>query len=951
MQKGECQCNAGCQSSGNCCIDFLWNQFAFDNLSVAQNIKNYQQKVIESSKSQRCLPLFPFEKDINEYYIMVDSCVADANKTNIERCLNSSSNDQVDQMPVLGDDKYLYKNKFCARCNGVYRYNTKDIIDVSCDGQWNDYNTAVELLKFYKRCYTKVSNKVDEDYSLKCVKKRCNQLDATLCRLIAAQAQMPSKELYKNPFCYNCLQELPRNVNVSSCITEYPGCPGCATGGGGWSRVIDLNDFKESKCGINQLKFREAEGRNFYCKRKICWYNAALIDGKCHSCGLMRAVLQKDNENDFCKCDFVIDSKGDCVCKEGWRPFGHECVCDFDRRLLNGECVCLKGMERQSDGSCWCLKDHVRDYDGCVCRSGMISTPDGKCECAMGRERDSNDNCVCKKGLIPQRNGTCSNDTRSSFKSRGFEMIFENRGELRCLSHDPQLNLYVFIEGNSNTSILSNFHLTKLKWGLNNGSLVLQSADFRKDPNWQTILLQETQSNPNIIKAVVTSERNHHLYTHLYGFDLTRTFNRFKICAKYHKIEIKPNQDCKQALAILQESRNETFSTKIIATFEKGEIHEEICFCEQFHLHSSCIRENIYPTMYNISNNGSLTIGKLEQEPRQYHLQTYRAEDYIPLEKGFQICRVVDSESYEFQQYPWVQPLKSAKAYISLIGTILSLICYLAFLVVFVKVPAIRNRGAFYVMVLVIFLLTSDVLFLVTSYIEIQTAICKWFGMIFYWSMMNVLLWSVIVAIDITLQFTKKLSRPSSLDEAIAVLRKRSIITILISLIVILVIIGLEESNAVSFRFENRCWFGDFYLSLGFYFIPAAIGYMVCFVCLCIVLGSIRKRKSEVERTLNKNSKKDSDLLKIGIKLMLILGITELLGLIQIKSDYLTENEQIFNSLFALLYILLRSFHGLMIFMVYMVNRKTLKLIKEHFLKSLEHHEFSMRTQTSSVMD
>ena len=67
LQKGECKCNVGCQSSGNCCIDFLWDQFAFNNQSVAQNIKRYQQKVIESSKSQRCLPLFPFEKEIDEY--------------------------------------------------------------------------------------------------------------------------------------------------------------------------------------------------------------------------------------------------------------------------------------------------------------------------------------------------------------------------------------------------------------------------------------------------------------------------------------------------------------------------------------------------------------------------------------------------------------------------------------------------------------------------------------------------------------------------------------------------------------------------------------------------------------------------------------------------------------------------------------------------------------------
>ena len=118
---------------------------------------------------------------------------------------------------------------------------------------------------------------------------------------------------------------------------------------------------------------------------------------------------------------------------------------------------------------------------------------------------------------------------------------------------------------------------------------------------------------------------------------------------------------------------------------------------------------------------------------------------------------------------------------------------------------------------------------------------------------------------------------------------------------------------------------------------------------LMLALGSIRKRKSEVAQTLNVSSNRDSDLLKIGIKLMLILVLTELLGLIQIKSEHLTENEQIFNSAFGLLYVLSRSLRGVMIFMVYMVNRKTQKLIKEHFFKAVEHLELSVITETSSV--
>uniref|UniRef100_A0A7M5VD72 G-protein coupled receptors family 2 profile 2 domain-containing protein n=1 Tax=Clytia hemisphaerica TaxID=252671 RepID=A0A7M5VD72_9CNID len=1102
LQKGECRCNAGCQSSGDCCIDYLWNQFAFNNQSIAQNVNDYQQKVIKSSKSQHCLPLFPFEEEILEYYIMVDSCLPGANEIDIEHCMNSSSNEQVDQMPVLGNDKYLYKNKFCAYCNNVSNYD-RDFVDVVCwvEKEINKY-TAIELLKS-NDCNTMVSNNVKSDSVFKCDKITCNQLDATLCRLVAANFELSENELVKNPFCSKCLNSLPSSVDVTSCS------PGGTPGGQGqsWDRVIDLNDFKE--CGVNQ---EIRHGLHRYCERKLCGTGQALIDGKCGFCKELTKLQRNDgNENDICKCDFVTNKNGDCVCKEGWRPISwDDCACAYDRRLVQGECICHRGMEPQSDGRCRCSVDHVKsegdgcicrpgmvstsdgkcectfdrerdrngdcvckegwwpnwddcvcapgrrlvqgecichqgmepqsdgscrcledqfgnsEGDGCICRPGMVSTSDGKCECPFDRERDRNGECVCKKGLLPRPDGTCFNVTRRKILDCPFPKFWTSDGkcdcppwlhlnngncvcnagtinslerpssctcllghknngycdcpsgssrrkdskdvctcdsgfhsnleenkcapnkfqafvtELRCITQLPRLTLYVFMNENSNSSIPAFFNLLKLKWILPKDLFVLQSTDFRNIPNWKEKLLQETQSNLNITKAVVTSHKNH-LFTHLYGYDVIRTFDRFKLCAKYNKITIKPEQDCNQAIASMQESRNASVNT--IITFEKGEIREEIYSCEQFHLHSTCGRENINPSNYNISSNGSLNIWNSERE----NLQSYSAGEYTPLERGFQICRVDNSEDYEFQQYSWVKPVDNAKSYISLIGTVLSLICYVIFLVVFAKVAAIRNRGAFCVMFLVIFLITSDILFLVTSYIETQSTTCKWFGMIFYWSMLNVLFWSVIVAIDITLQFTKKLSRPLSLHESISVLRKRSGITVFISLIILLAIIGLEESNTFDFHFENRCWFGDFYLSLGFYFIPAIIGYVLCFVCLCIVLASIRRRKSEVERTLNKDTKKDTDLLKIGIKLMLVLGITELFGLIQIKSDHLRENEEIFNSVFGLLYILLRAFRGVIIFIVYMVNRRTMKLLKEHFTKIFEHYELTVRTETSTV--
>ena len=37
----------------------------------------------------------------------------------------------------------------------------------------------------------------------------------------------------------------------------------------------------------------------------------------------------------------MIDSKGDCVCKEGSLPFGDTCVCC---QMVNWRCVFIQGM-------------------------------------------------------------------------------------------------------------------------------------------------------------------------------------------------------------------------------------------------------------------------------------------------------------------------------------------------------------------------------------------------------------------------------------------------------------------------------------------------------------------------------------------------------------------------------------------------------------------------------
>ena len=71
----------------------------------------------------------------------------------------------------------------------------------------------------------------------------------------------------------------------------------------------------------------------------------------------------------------------------------------------------------------------------------------------------------------------------------------------------------------------------------------------------------------------------------------------------------------------------------------------------------------------------------------------------------------------------------------------------------------------------------------------------------------------------------------------------------------------------------------------------------------------------------------------MAIKLIVILGITEIIGLIQITGSNLSESETVFNAVFGIFYDITRSLRGVLIFVVYMLNEKTFKLIKTELKK------------------
>jgi len=55
-----------------------------------------------------------------------------ADEIDVQKCKSNTSLQNEDQVPVMGDAQFLYKNKFCAKCNFVRQYEFKgfDIFDI-----------------------------------------------------------------------------------------------------------------------------------------------------------------------------------------------------------------------------------------------------------------------------------------------------------------------------------------------------------------------------------------------------------------------------------------------------------------------------------------------------------------------------------------------------------------------------------------------------------------------------------------------------------------------------------------------------------------------------------------------------------------------------------------------------------------------------------------------------
>ena len=143
-----CDCNDDCLRFKTCCIDKLWN--SLNPLPLQEYLKALVNETskFKDTTYEKVFPLVPGSKTV----YMLSTCIDNADQADIDGCLNKNSSSYEYNIPVFGNDNYLCKNSFCARCNSIENFEPVNLtancvssnVELSqFDHMWEDGTTTV----------------------------------------------------------------------------------------------------------------------------------------------------------------------------------------------------------------------------------------------------------------------------------------------------------------------------------------------------------------------------------------------------------------------------------------------------------------------------------------------------------------------------------------------------------------------------------------------------------------------------------------------------------------------------------------------------------------------------------------------------------------------------------------------------------------------------------------
>ncbi|XP_065654224.1 uncharacterized protein LOC136080847 [Hydra vulgaris] len=815
-----CSCSSTCFLYKTCCVDIYWNKS--DPLPMA----DYMNKIVKTSKAVKdtvCESLVFIGLNrghISTSYIMVHSCLKEANIEDKNQCTNISIQDLFESIPVLGSDNMLYRNAACAKCNFA-SYQTVNLTilckkiasnrDLKATISPESKNKWSDILDEYEECTISIDENEDiKKYILACdlnsktdFLKNCPHGNPYYDLCNSYSGKLLKK--YKNIDCYRCA-----NNNLGD---------------------LNKEDFKCLE--PTEIENRFGSGND---GMEFSW--AALI-----------------NINDGLIVKMSFDSNS--------------------------------------------------PINGIKCDDGyFLDKFTNKCEINEKENKNDNLNSSESFGLKCHWNSYLRNIDTESFND--------------CL-FSQQPALFVLVNKTTNLTAVNEIFLETI-----DSSLVISSSKLKKK-NYKILRtngiftyekLQSFRKHQSIIfsyatSVLISSIKNQEI-TEMYEFDLTRSYKGKKICAQPETIQVFDKNFSASSFNSVHYNITDEEVVLWIDIAPSGIEKKYISYCKLFHLQQQCF--------YNVIKNYTL-------EPNQtivYYYKgkrfTYLPNEYVPLANGVGICKESDNNI----TLKWKTKTLNVANIVSKIGTSVSVLCYLTIIIVYTYFNELRTWSSVTSTTLCINLFFADFTFLISTVVYENRIWCEVFSILLHWFLLVAYHSLLILALDVATTFGSYNHQFSKRKKLI----QYFIVIYVIPSIYLFINVILEKTGVAYIGYgDGVCWIRGFYAKLFSFIIPIVTIILTSLICLLFTVYQITLSEKKSNKVFGEGRTFQVNVAKVTLKLTLILGVIELLGFVQISKASLSEGEETFNTVVAVIYMFFRSAKGILLFVAYICTQKVQKLI------------------------
>ena len=438
-------------------------------------------------------------------------------------------------------------------------------------------------------------------------------------------------------------------------------------------------------------------------------------------------------------------------------------------------------------------------------------------------------------------------------------------------------------------------------------------------------------------------------YTKLYGFSLERHFINERVCVDSEIIEddFQLTSDCnfKSNGKVYNVAEDSTYWNEIKGNKRKyGAAH-----CKRFHLISTCPLD----MLYGILNMSFIAIenGLIETMINKKQ-KVYFPEQYLPTAEGIGICFRISPKASKI--HAWSTTLTNIEKKLSVCFLFLSILLEIITLLTYLLFRELRTIPGKNLMALVVALIGCDIIILALFFTKaINENLCSIIAVLLHFQSLSVSTWSIVIAFDLWITF----SHTFRVERSKTVLMNYNIIGwglpaafVLVCLTVDIVVRG--ETPLIGYGGSEHCWITSVYARLIVYIGPFSLITLTSFLIVSLVMIKLKQSYKSTARMINK--KQPINYTKMAMKLCLVLGASELIGLIQVpKQNVNSETLKAFNESLGLLYNVVRTLRGTFIFFIFICNKQVLDKFKAMLCRihSCNHKVDDNTTRSHKVME